>query len=260
MPTPFPGMDPYLERAGIWPDVHNGLIAALRDHLAPKLRPRYFVSIEERTYTVAPDLSFAGRADVAAVERGVREVSAVYLTEVPVSVEVQVPLLEEVRETFLEVRSSADERIVTVLELLSPANKRTGAGREQYVEKRLRIFGTRTSLVEVDLLRAGEPMPVHGWDGRSDYRILVSRGDRRPRADLLPFGVRQPIPRFQLPLQRGDSEPQVELGPLLRALYDRAGYDLRLDYSGDAEPPLAGEDGTWADALLRGAGRRGQGQ
>lgn len=257
MPTPFPGMDPYLERASLWPDVHNGLIAALRDHLAPQLRPRYFVSIEERTYTVAPDdMAFAGRADVAVVERRIGETREAMLPEAPGVVTVEVPLRDEVRETFLEVRSTSDERVVTVLEILSPANKRAGSGREQYSEKRLGIFSTRTHMVEIDLLRAGEPMPVRGWDGRSDYRILVSRGDRRPSARLLPFSMRQPIPSFALPLLRGDDEPQVDLGGLLHALYDRAGYDLRLNYRAGAEPPLAGDDAAWADDLLRGAGLR----
>lgn len=257
MPTPFPGMDPYLERPGLWPDVHNGLIAAVRDYLAPLLRPRYFVSIEERTYTVAPDdLIFAGRADVAVVEREPHPPEGDLTADADGGVMVEVPLLDEVRETFLEVRSTANERIVTVLEILSPANKRAGAGREQYAEKRLGIFATRTHLVEIDLLRAGDPMPMRGWGGQSDYRILVSRGDRRPSARLLPFGVRQAIPAFALPLLRGDDEPKVELGGLLHALYDRAGYDLRLDYRADAEPPLDGGDAAWADELLRGAGLR----
>jgi hypothetical protein len=111
-------------------------------------------------------------------------------------------------------------------------------------------------LVEIDLLRAGEPMPVLGWAGQSDYRILISRGDRRPTAQLLPFSLRQPIPPFLLPLLRGDDEPQVDLGELLHALYDRAGYDLRINYGGAAEPPLQGEDAAWADEVLRAASLR----
>lgn len=256
MPTPFPGMDPYLEQPALWPDVHNRLIAAIADHLAPLLRPRYFVAIEERTYTVAPaDLIFAGRADVTVVERlkGIAEAPVVFEPDGAIAVEV--PLLDEVRETFLEIRSPAHERVITVLEILSPANKR-GGGRTQYLEKRLRIFGTRTNLVEIDLLRAGEPMPVLGWGGQSDYRILVSRGSRRPKADLLPFSVRRPIPRFALPLLPGDDEPELDLGGLLHALYDRAGYDLRLNYCGAPNPPFGDADAAWADELLRGAGLR----
>ena len=69
MSTPFPGMDPYLERASLWPNVHNSLIVALRDDLAPRLRPRYYVAVEERTVRLTPeDLAFTVRPDVAVAE------------------------------------------------------------------------------------------------------------------------------------------------------------------------------------------------
>jgi hypothetical protein len=93
-------------------------------------------------------------------------------------------------------------------------------------------------------------------DHVSDYRILVSRGDCRPNATLYVFGVRQTIPTFPLPLKADDPEIRVDLGQVLHDLYDRASYDLRLDYSRDPEPPLAPEDTVWADRLLRRQGRR----
>ncbi|MBX0326623.1 DUF4058 family protein [Oscillochloris sp. ZM17-4] len=100
-------MNPYLEQTALWPDVHNRLIVAIADALAPQLRPRYYVAIEERTYP-----SVGEDQDVS-----------------------EVPVLDEMRETFLEVRSAAHERVVTVLEILSPANKRAGAGRTQYIDR-----------------------------------------------------------------------------------------------------------------------------
>ena len=90
----------------------------------------------------------------------------------------------------------------------------------------------------------------------SDYRILVSRGNRRPNASLYTFCVRQSVPTFPLPLRRGDTEPVVDLGILLHELYDRAGYDLRLDYTVEPDPPLDGSDADWADELLRHKGLR----
>jgi hypothetical protein len=171
-------------------------------------------------------------------------------------VTVELPLPDELRETYLEVRSVGEDRVITVLEILSPANKRPGQGRQLYEHKRLLILGTSTNLVEIDLLRAGEPMLMWG-DGRgAHYRILVSRASRRPRGDLLPFTMRQAIPAFRLPLQRGDEEPQVELNELLHDLYERAGYDLRVNYRAEAEPSLEGEDAAWVDGLLREAGLR----
>lgn len=201
---------------------------------------------------------FAGRADLAVAQptgdappswepRAARD--AMLVT-------VELPMPDEVRETYLEIRSVAEDRVVTVLEVLSPSNKRPGEGREQYLRKRLSVVGTLTHLVEIDLLRGGQPMPMSGYQGTSDYRIVVSRAERRPRADLLAWSLRQPIPVFYLPLQPGDSEPEVDLNRLLHALYDRAGYDLRIPYADEPEPPLVGDDLGWADALLREAGLR----
>ena len=99
-------------------------------------------------------------------------------------------------------------------------------------------------------------MPIMGNSSVSDYRILVSRGDRRPNATLYAFGVRQAIPLFPLPLKPDDQEPIVDIGRLLHDLYDRAGYDLRLDYKGEPDPPLPAAEATWADQLLRQQGLR----
>ena len=265
MPTPFPGMDPYLEQPALWPDMHNGLIAELRNALAPQLRPRYYVALEERTYLAAPTgLTFVSRPDVTVVDASTspahqappvdKSLTGVATLE-PVIVELPVP--ELVRETYLEVRLAQTHTVITVLELLSPTNKRPGEGRQQYERKRLHVLATCTHLVEIDLLRAGEPMPMstRGQDVTSDYRLLISRVEHHPWAALLPFTVRDPIPSFRLPLQPNDPEPLVDLNHVLHILYDRAGYDLRLDYSTAADPPLVGPDAVWAEALLHAAGR-----
>lgn len=260
MPTPLPGMDPYLERPALWPNVHSSLIVAIRDDLAPRLRPRYYVSVEERVVTLGvEDLPFAARPDVAVIHRapssGASAAGAVAQT--PGVVTVELPMPEEMREVYLEIREVDSERVITVVEVLSPTNKLTGTGRRQYEQRRLGVLGLQTHLIEIDLLRAGTPMTMLGFEGRSDYRILVSRAEKRPLADLFPFSVRQPIPVFRLPLQPGDEEPELDLNHLLHTLYDRAGYDLRIDYHAEPEPPLAEADAAWLDTLLREAGLRG---
>jgi hypothetical protein len=243
-------MDPYLEHPDLWPDVHNGLVAALRDELSPTLRPRYYVALEERTYLEEPgELALVGRPDVSVVARSGGADTGAESRRAPAVVEVELPFAEPVRETYLEVRSVPAGEVVTVVELLSPGNKRPGTGRRIYLEKREIILSTRTSLVELDLLRAGERMPTRGPSPDSDYVILVSRAHRRPKADLFAFGVRDPIPKFPLPLRRGEEEPMVDLGRVLHALYDRASYDLRLDYGREAVPPLSAEDAAWASRL-----------
>lgn len=251
MPSPFPGMDPYLEHPALWPDVHASLIVAIRETVRPLVTPRYYVAVEQRTYLLsADDLVLIGVPDVAVIDRGRRDAA---LPGAAVSrsgvLEVEVPMGEDVEEVFLEVREVTTGKAVTVLELLSPVNKLVGRGREAYEEKRAQVLRTRTSLVEVDLLRAGEPMPVVGPSIPSDYRILVSRGATRPRAQLYAWAVREPIPAFPLPLLPEDAEPMVELGTVLHALYERAGYDLRLDYARAPVPPLGAEDAAWAQQL-----------
>jgi Protein of unknown function (DUF4058) len=257
VPCPFPGMDPYLEHPTLWPGVHNGLIAALQLALAPQLRPRYYIAIEERVYVSEPEQrAFLGRPDLAVV--GPSETGSVFQPAPIVAsvLTVRVPLPAEVRETYLEVRETGTDYVMTVLELLSPTNKRLGRGRRIYEDKRLDVLATRTHLVEIDLLRAGEPMPILDNGSTSHYRILVSRGDCRPNATLYAFGVRQAIPPFPLPLKPEDQEPSVDMGSLLHDLYDRAGYDLRLNYQGEPAPPLSAEDTLWADQLLHRQGLR----
>ena len=260
--TPFPGMDPYLEQPESRQGFHNSLIAALALDLAPRLRPRYYVATEERTYLYAPDRStFIGRPDLNLIGPMLQESSATWLVEPAAgAMSVELPIPDHVREAYLEVRQVGSDEVVTVLEILSPTNKRPGEGRSQYEQKRLTVFGTLTNLVEIDLLRAGEPMPMWGNGHGSHYRILVSRVRQRPSGDIYAFSVRQPIPDFLLPLQPDEAEPLVELNRIVHDLYERAGYDLRINYRRDASPLLEGDDAAWVDALLRDAGLRTSGR
>lgn len=267
MPTPFPGMDPYLEKPTGWSNVHTRLIVALADNLTAKIRPRYYVSVEERTYLLQSDeMDKIMRPDVGIV----RESAPIYeaaLAGTAVSplleaqptarpITVTLPMPEEVRERFLEVRLVDDGRLVTAVEILSPTNKQSGKGRQLYAEKRQAILESETHLVEIDLLRAGKPPEFIPASQLSHYYILVSRAEQRPSATLIPFAVQQSIPTFRLPLLPGDDEPEVDLGQILHALYDRAGFDLRIDYKQAPEPPFAEKDTAWIDALLKNTGLR----
>jgi hypothetical protein len=250
-------MDPYLEHPTLWPGVHNGLIAALQLALAPQLRPRYYIALEERMYVTEPEQRvFVGRPDLAIVGHTDVESALPPVPSVSPVLTVRVPVPDIIRETYLEVRETGTDYVIAVLEMLSPTNKRPGRGRRIYEDKRLDVLATRTHLVEIDLIRTGEPMPILDNSSASAYRILVSRGDCRPHATLYAFGVRQSIPRFPLPLKPADQEPIVDLGRLLHDLYDQASYDLRLDYTGEPDPPLPAPEAAWADQLLRQQGLR----
>lgn len=251
MRPPFPGMDPYLEARSLWPDFHNRLITAIADAVSPLIAPKYYVGLERRTYLLQlDDLIFVGRPDISVTPRDRAGGLSKGLSPRPTVLEVNVPLEEEVGEMFLEVRETSSKEVVTVLEVLSPANKLHKQGRQDYEKKRRKVFQTRTSLVEVDLLREGDPMPLQEEPPPSDYRILVSPGFQRPRARLLAFSLREPIPGITIPLLPGDREPEVDLGAILHQLYERARFDLQIDYGRPPVPPLAPEDEAWAREIL----------
>ncbi len=254
MPTPFPGMDPYLERPGLWEEVHAGLIVAIQQHLGAILRPRYRVAIERRTYLalLEPD-TFAGKPDVLVVAPPSAQLPQSSLaSQQSVAVTAELPMPDEVVERFLEIRDPATGAVVTVIEVLYPSNKLTGEGRLSYERKRLRILASATHLVEIDLLRAGAPLPMRlpSGAGAADYRIVISRAPQRPQADVILFSVRAPIPDVPIPLRDGEAEPLLPLNDLLHNLYDRAGYDLAIDYRHPPEPPLVPDDAIWAAALI----------
>jgi hypothetical protein len=143
-----------------------------------------------------------------------------------------------------------------VVEVLSPWNKRPGDGRDDFVERRGRILRSSTNLVEIDLLRSGPRLPAFGAPEGSAYSILLSAAARRPHGLLLPFGVRDPIPNFSLPLRPEDAEPEVDLKALVDEFYDTTRVAVRIDYTRPPDPPLNPEDEKWADRMLGERGRR----
>ncbi|HAX80224.1 MAG TPA: hypothetical protein DCY88_31400 [Cyanobacteria bacterium UBA11372] len=261
MPSPFLGMNPYLEDPNRWSSVHNRLIVALADALTPQLLPKYQVDIEKRIYEIiATDDLFIGKADVT-VQRNLTPTpstssNVAVVTPATQPITVDLPVLEEVREAYLEVKDPSTKEVVTVIEILSPTNKR-GEGRAKYEKKPYSVLGSLTHLVEIDLLRMGEHLPILGNPPQTHYRILVSRSNKRPKADLYAFNLPDLIPSFPLPLRPGDVEPEVDLQALLHGVYERSGYDYFIDYNSDTVPPLSESDAAWMDALLREKGLRG---
>ena len=184
------------------------------------------------------------------------KISTVAQPNLQVAIPVTLPMPITVRQGYLEIKEVATKEVVTSLELLSPVNKRAGKGRDTYLTKREQILGSLTNFVEIDLLRSHQPMPIIDRGIQSHYRILVSRGKQRPKADLYAFNLQHPILRFPLPLRAEDSEPIVDLQTLLTSIYDLGSYDLKIDYSQEPVPKLSENDAAWANALLREQGLR----
>ncbi len=254
MPSPFPGMDPYLERKGLWSEVHSGLILSVQRALTPHLRPKYRAAIERATFTVMlGEVEPVGAPDVVIYETpSPRQATGGAMVMEAPTIEPQtaiVPMPIEFEQSYLEIREVATRRVVTVIEILSHANKQGRRGREQYRVKRNDILASRTNLIEVDLLRAGVRPPIKLNDD-DDYIMLVSRRRQRPNADAYLFSVRDRIPTIPVPLKRNEPELTLDLQPLLAELYDAGGYDLAIDYSQPPTPHLDEADAMWAQQLL----------
>jgi hypothetical protein len=134
MQNPFPGMNPYLEQPELWHQVHNRLIIAIADDLTPQVAPTYRVAIEERVYPSVEEALLVGIADVAVASRGPTTGIATAVQVAPNKV--RLPMPELVTERFLEIRSTQSRELMTVIEILSPKNKRPGVGRSTYEDKR----------------------------------------------------------------------------------------------------------------------------
>lgn len=259
MSSPFPGMDPYLEQPAFWSSFHSRLIVAVADAIEAMLDPHYYVEVETRTYLSDGDGSLlVGIPDaiVASSQPNDPPVDNSSATESTVAVQlrpqrVTVPVPEEVNERYLEIRELETGAVITAIEVLSPKNKRAGKGRIAYEDKRNAVLGSLTHLVELDLLRSGEPMAMKGSVPATTYRLLISRSTRRPVADLYSFTVRDALPTFPIPLKRGEQELLLPLQDVFNGVYDRARYQSRINYHQPPPlPPLSEVDQQWLDALL----------
>jgi hypothetical protein len=250
-------MDPYLESPVLWPDVHQALIAEMQGQLNKCIRPAYVARAELRVYlsdeddpgrrVIIPDtrIEYRGNGEQASFLSGSNSALAF-------SGPMSVPILtdDEIKEARLEIIEVKTKELVTVIELLSPTNKIRGSeGRKSFLQKRREILGSEVNWVEIDLLRAGVPSQPPRVP--CDYGILIARGAAAYNGRFWPIRLRQPLPIIGIPLRTPDPDVPLDLGSVLQNAYDRAAYDLSVDYAAPPDPLLNQEDAKWADALLR---------
>lgn len=264
MPSPFPGMDPYIENPSRFPDFHHEMISGIRAHLNRVIRPKYVALIEERVYVSTED--DPGRSFIIPdVEVRLSLHDEASISPLPASptepgVDVAAPIVatattlidNEIHEAYLNVVDVETKAIVTVIEILSPTNKCVGAkGRKQYLRKRRGVPRSDTHLVEIDLLREGRStfdrdiLPPH------HFAVCVSRHELRPKAKFWPIVLRQRLPRIDIPLKADDPDVPLDLQAVFSETYERGSYDLVIDYQKPVNPPLPTQWREWADALLR---------
>jgi hypothetical protein len=256
MPSPFPGMDPYLENPSRWPEFHGALLFCFRAALNAVLPPRYVASVDLHVWLHEPDAETRtriGKPDVYLTDQPgtTGPASGGATATLPAPAVVLLPVVRRVGPRYLRILDSLDRRVVTVVELLSPSNKDLGADRDQYLAKRNEYLATGLNLVEIDLLRAGhrpslgEPMPPPGA-----YLVFVSRAADFPQVGIWTFTIRDALPEIPVPLDPEDGVASLALKPCLDKVYDEARYATILNYTQDSVPPLVEPDATWARDLL----------
>lgn len=258
MPSPFPGMDPYLEDPGLWPDVHHEIMSVARELLNGQLRPKYVVRIEERVYVsgeddpgrsvIVPDLRIAERLRHTGKPLPSPSAAGVEMAEP----ETLVTLIDdEIHEARLAVMDTQDHHVITVIEVLSPSNKVPNSeGRRSYQQKRAEVVDSPSHWVEIDLLRSGTPT-VPRLAQPYDYVVHVSRAGKRPQGVVWRIFLPQRLPVIRIPLKSEDQDAPLDLQQVLDTAYSRAEYDATINYHQPPAVPLPERYAAWADELLR---------
>ncbi|HET6382525.1 MAG TPA: DUF4058 family protein [Armatimonadota bacterium] len=254
MPSPFPGMDPYIE-GQLWESFHITYVPAVSRALNSLLGPDYVALAGERVYveynqplrprSISPDTivvpSLKARPNAAGG----------FTTLVDPPVQLTLASGDTVREPYVEIRTVGGRELITAIELLSPANKRrSSAGHAEYLKKRNEILDSRSHLIEIDLLRGGERPPLYDPYPPCDYCVLVSRATLQPIVDAWPFTIQDRLPTIPVPLAGGDPDVLLDLQELFEDIYNSGRYALILDYSADIAPPVSGDVAAWIRSCL----------
>jgi hypothetical protein len=247
-------MNPYLEQSADWQDFHQRFITHISEALAAQVRPGFFVKIEQFVFIHEPSAEerhkMLGRPDVSLFERpGGGGVAVAEPRTDSLSAQIaQVPDVEIEKHSYIEIRDRISRGLVTLIEVLSPSNKRYGPDREQYTQKRNVLMHSPVSIVEIDLLRGGPRFPLTGIS-ESDYRVMVSRPSMRPDVLAWAINLRDELPVIPIPLKGDAPDASLDLQKLLHAVYDAAGYEDYL-YSTPPEPPLSAAQEEWAKQFV----------
>jgi hypothetical protein len=252
MPSPFPGMDPYLE-SWIWADFHATLITATRAQINAKLPRRYLANTELYVWREGPSENerlLLGGPDIHAVEKSPAGTKGPPVATVVPPVTTILPGVER-KQRYVRIVDESGRRIVTVIEILSPSNKTAHESGEAYRYKREEYIASGVNLVEIDLLRAGVRPPL-GDPAPSipDYYALVSRAWQRPQLDVWPFSVRDPLPHIPVPLDPEEPEVLLDMGAAFARAFEEGRYEEQVDYSKPPKPAFREPDATWARELL----------
>lgn len=252
MPSPFPGMDPYLE-GHLWTSFHAHLATEIARQLLPRLRPKY-VALPERTYLsgspedvfitvqpLVPDVGVRRTGSKQAVPGGTGVAAA------PVRLRSRVTTA--IPHYRIEIRDTQRRRLVTAIELLSPSNKR--GGRKEYLRKRRRFLQSSAHLLEIDLHHQGKRVPLLDPYPPGAYFVLLNRARKRSWTEVWAVAIDQALPTVLVPLLKGDPDVPLDLQEAFNHVYDEGGFDLVVDYTQAPDVQLPADEAAWVEQRLK---------
>lgn len=255
--SPFPGMDPYLESQPFWADFHAAMLIVMKAELKKRLPRKYAVWSDIYIWLHEPDAQTRrGRPDELITAERSRDQNGGVAT-MPAPATTLLPAVRREGSRYLKIKEARTERVVTVIEFLSPANKASGPDRDGYLAKRNEYLATQTNLVEIDLHRTGRRMPMgKPKPPRADYYVQVCRAVDFPKTGVWPISVRDSLPDIPVPLNPADDAVFLPLQACFSAAYDMGPYDVAVDYGKPPRITLHGDDAAWAKAIAKKAAHR----
>jgi hypothetical protein len=222
MSSPLPGMNPYLEEESLWPSFQHQLVQCLYQKLLPGLIDRYRARVCQRHYLIEQIL-------FTSVTR------------------------EERQEEYIEIRQRSDNRLITLLEVVSPSNKTSQQGRTAYLDKRRECRANNASLVEIDLILQGQPLIDYPREGLPDwdYAVTVTRSTQPDRYEIYTATLQKRLPRFRMPLAADDRDTVVDLQLAFNQAFDQGNFSAQIDYRRDPRTRLDDDDRRWLDDWLK---------
>lgn len=257
MKSPFPGMDPFIEACGLWEDFHDALIQEIKHGLNQDLPDRYVARTSDRAYVVLanadgetdhrfkPDVAIASVREESGENAGIAVIEAIG-TQEPISMRALVS--EEFRESFVEIREVGSDKVVTYVEVLSPSNKKPNSeGWSVYLRKRQGILlGRASNLIELDLVRSGQRMPMADLWPASPYAMLIARMNQPLlTCQVYPAYSTESLPSIPVPLLKPDADTTLKLQPMMEAIYTRDRYRRSIDYTWPVTPPLTASEAAF---------------
>lgn len=244
-------MDPYLEEPSLWPDVHLTLIIAMRAELNAHLPERYVAAADRYVWIHEPEAEKRRMVRPDAYISELQGAAPTVLSPTLAPATVMLPAVRREGNKYLKILDADTRRIVTVIELLSPSNKTHGPDREAYLTKRIDYLTAGVNVVEIDLHRAGQKLPLESAPAPGgDYCVMICRALEFPKAGMWSFSVRDPLPKIPIPISPSVPDVELALRPCLERAYTEGCYDREIDYAQDPHPPLLEADAAWARELV----------